>query len=54
MMQVEWIDVGDDLTTDESFTDPATYVVDPNGIVAGLFDSEDEAEWWISKCKRVP
>lgn len=49
MATVEWLEESDD----EAFEGTGWYVVDMNGIVAGTFDSDDEAEWWISKSKRV-
>jgi len=53
MASVEWVGDGDQHAQDETYTEPAFYVVDPNGIVAGPFDDEGEACWWLDKSKRV-
>lgn len=49
MWQIEWLDESDDA----DFSEPAYYIVDANGIVAGPFDDEGEAMWWIDKSKRI-
>lgn len=46
---VEWIEESED----DDFSEPAFYVIDANGIVAGPFDDEGEALWWLDKSKRV-
>lgn len=49
MTWIEYLEESDD----PEFTEPAFYVVDANGIMAGPFDDEGEAMWWEDKAKRV-
>jgi len=46
---IEYLETSDD----PEFTDPAFYVIDGNGIVAGPFYEDGEADWWLEKAKRV-
>lgn len=53
MQREEWIDDGDEFSDSQEYDGPAWYVIDGNGIVAGPFDDDGEAAWWISKSFRV-
>jgi len=53
MTHSDYVDETHHLAADEAYTVPAWYAYDMNGIVAGPFDDDGEAEWWISKALRV-
>ncbi|MFZ3481955.1 hypothetical protein [Sphingomonas sp. 3-13AW] len=49
----DYVDDAHELAADEAYSRPAWYATDMNGLVAGPFDTADEAEWWITKALRV-
>lgn len=53
MASEEYLDSGSEWFESEGWHGDGWYVVDANGIVAGVFDDVGEAMWWADKSARV-
>ena len=49
----EYLEAGSEWAETDGWDGVAWYAVDENGIVAGPFDDEGEALWWLEKSARV-
>jgi len=53
MALVDWLETGSEWAGTEGWSGEGWYVIDMNGIVAGRFDDEGEAMWWLDMSVRV-
>lgn len=49
----EYVDAESDWAETDGYEGPGWYVIDMNGIVAGMFDDMGEASYWLDKSKRI-